>query len=140
MAIKLSYKTLTKLVSLQLELYYHSLYYNKNWKIGKKCFHSMIERTIDSQISIPTFLASLASKGGQNLLKVFDYTCIRPKINPLKVSNRAIFDEFWGFLIRKKQKFNQNWPYLSLVCHNSPSDTKKKNLWAKSSDTRLWSN
>ena len=65
-ALKLSYKTLTKLVSLQLELYYHSLYYNMELKMVKKCLDLMIERTIDFQMSTPTYLASWASKGGQN--------------------------------------------------------------------------
>ena len=140
MAIKLSYKTLTKLVSSQLDLYYHSLYYNMELKIVKKCFHWMIERTIDSQMFTPIFLTSWASKGGQNLLKVFDYTCIRPKNNPLKVSYWPIFYEFWGFLIRKIPKFNRNWPFLSLKCHNSPSDTKIKRLWPWNCHTRLWLN
>ena len=86
----------------------------------------MIERTIDSQISIPTFLASLASKGGQNLLEIFYYTCVRPKNNPLKVSNQPIFDEFWGFWPKKMLKFHQIWQNLSSISHNLPSDTKRK--------------
>ena len=43
MSIEFSYKAVAKLVSLQLQLY-HSLYYNKNWKMVKKCLHLMIER------------------------------------------------------------------------------------------------
>ena len=129
MAAKLSNKTLNYKSQLTITTYYHSLYYNMECKIVKKVFSLMIEWTVDSQISTPILLASWASKCGQNLLKVFDYTCIRPKNNPLKVSNRPIFDEFWGFLIKKIHKFNRNWPYLSLKCHNSPSDTKIKRLW-----------
>ena len=88
----------------------------------------IFERTIDSHISTPTFLTSLASKGGQNLIKVFDYSCIRPNYNPLKVSNLLILYEFWGFLIRKKLKFNQNWPNLSQISYKSPSDTRRKRI------------